>query len=184
MRRTAIVRRSYGPPLVASRRNTEVDLQGACNGLRGWVRGTDEVTSVSARTMGVVTGGPHATELGSLLDNVLPCPLRHEWAARLPHPGGHTPADRAVFGPRRRHTQRALAARCRRAAVTDMVRMEDAPKDGRKVPGRRMMKRYHRDHAWCPDHNSRGLSPQDSNRHLPFLFHDARVELGRSATEC
>jgi len=189
MRRTAIVRRSYGPPSVASRSDTEVDLLGACNGLRGWVRGADEVVSVPARTMGVVTGGPHATGLGSVLDNLLPRPLRHEWAARLRHPGGHTPAqygpaDRAVVGPRCRHTRGASAARCRRAAVTDTAHMKDTPKDGRNMPGRRMMKRYHRDHAWRRDHNSRRLSPQDSNRHLPFLFHDARVELGRSAMDC
>ena len=178
MRRTAIVRRSNGPPPVASRRDTEVDLQGACNGLRGWVRDTGEVASVSARTMGVVTGGPHATELGSVLDNLLPRPLRPGWAALSQHPGRHTPVERgqanqAVVGPRRRHTPGGVG---RRAAVTDTVRMKDAPKDGRKVPGKRMMKSYHRDHAWRRDHNSRGLSPQDSNRHLPFLFHDARVE--------
>lgn len=183
MRRTAIVRRSCGTPSVASRRDTDVVSQGACNGLREWVRGTDEVVSVSACTMGVVTGGPHATEPGSVLANLHPRPWRRGWAGLSQNPGGQTPADRAVVAPRHHDTPQVSAARCRRAG-----RIRYAGRTRRRMDVRcqakRMMKRHQRDRAWCRDRNSRGLSPQDSNRHLPFLFHDARVELGRSATEC
>jgi hypothetical protein len=187
-----------------------VNSQGACNGLHRRVRTADEAASVFARTLGVVTGGPHAIGLGSILKNPLQCNLlqlragspRNQVEGLLP---GFAQRDecrdlltsdrglRASSNAGRQHHEQARrhscsqtlsAVRHRRAAVARTVRMEDRPVCMRRVRVRRTMKRPHLNRAWCRDHNSRFLFPQNSNRYLPFLFHDARVELGLLATEC
>jgi hypothetical protein len=146
MRRTAIAWRLYGPPSVASRRDTEVNSQGACNGLHRRVRTADEAASVFARTLGVVTGGPHAIGLGSIPEDPLPGRLFH-WPAGWPQNRDKetlpedTEADGSMVrldcdrkvpalldGGRCRHSsspQTLSAAPCRRVAVGKAARMED-----------------------------------------------------------
>jgi len=196
VRRTAIARRARGAPVVASGRDTEVGSQGTGNGLRRKVRITDETASVPAYTLGVITGGPRAVGRGSISEK--PKQDRSLCCAGLPsHPGEPTlsglsmsdgtavspDANRAVRVPShtdRRHNSSTLT----RVAARSVARGEGAQCGMRKVRVGRMTKTPHRCRAACRDHNLRGLSPQDSHRYLPFLFHDARVELGRSAMEC
>lgn len=188
--------------------DTEVKAQGACNGRHRAIGITDESTSGCPSTLGVVTGGPHAAWLGSIPGN----PLQHN-SLRMRSEQSHTHVEgvflkRAVGAgaiacpasdrrrcarsdigrpqARRHHdgNQTLSATRDQRAAVASTVRMDDTPFCMRKVRVGRMKKRQYDYRPGCRDHNSRLLFPQNSNRYLPFLFLDARVELGRLATEC
>jgi hypothetical protein len=164
VRRTAIVRRACGAPVVASGRDTEVGSQGTGNGLRRKVRITDETASVPAYTLGVITGGPRAVGRGSISekpkqDRSLCC------CAGLPsHPGEPTlsglsmsdgtavcpDANRAVRVPShtdRRHNSSTLTRVAARSAArrgghtmwhaqgASRTDDEDAASPSRGVPG-------------------------------------------------
>ncbi len=197
MRRTAILQRAYGAPVVASGRDTEVGSQGTGNGLHRKVRIADETAPAPARILGVVTGGPHAIGRGSISEKPEQDRSLCGCAGLPSHPGepalpglsmsdgtgGCPDANRAVRVPS--HTDRRHNSSTQtRVAARSAARRKGTQCGMRKVRVGRMTKTPHRGRAACRDHNLRGLSPQDSGRYLPFLFHDARVEWGRSATEC
>jgi hypothetical protein len=186
-----------------------VVLHGAGNGLHRRVADRDATTSAWPYALGGATGDRYAGRLSSNLSDPLQRTSPYSRADspqddlvdRLFHRAepGETAAsidfDRSVptrsnagrphraCAARNHHSSQTLsAARVPRAVCT--VRMDGTPFCMRKVRVRGIMKRQQLDRGWCRDHNSRLLFPQNSNRHLPFLFHDARVELGLSATEC
>lgn len=170
----------------------------ACNGLQAVARITGEAVAVFPRALGVTADQPHVAGLGSILKH----PLRHRslplraqaFQAPIDEISREDPRknearclpglDRRTQAQWQNGTQTLSAVRHCRAAIASTVRMEDTPVCMRKVRARRTMKRQHLDRRWCRDHISRFLFPQDSNRYLPFLFHDARVGLGLLATEC
>jgi hypothetical protein len=151
-------------------------------------------------------GGPHATGLGSIPTN----PQQHNLLrmraqqAQRPFEGGLpkyavrtgtiicsvsdrgrcAPPQAQRARPCRKSHQTLRASRPQRAAVASTVRMDETPWYMRKVRVGRMKKRQYDYRPGCRDHISRLLFPQNSDRYLPFLFLDARVELGQLATEC
>lgn len=180
--------------------------QGACNGLHRIKGVTDETPSGCPWTLGVVTGGPHATGRGSILTNLQRHNLLRMYAQQPQRPFDKVLPDSAIRGetifcsvsdrgrcappqtpqvrPGHKGHQTLPVARPRRAAVASTVRMDETPWYVRKVRVGRMKKRQYDFRPGCRDHNSRLLFPQNSDRYLPFLFLDARVESGQLATEC
>ena len=183
-----------------------MNAQGACNGLHEVTGLADRIASGRPWPLGVVLGGPHAAERGSILTN----PQQHD-LLRIRVQESQSPfekvlrkyavrvetiissvSDRGLCAPpqtqrarlRDRSHQTLPASRPQRAAAASTVRMDETPWYMRKVRVGRMKKRQYDFRPGCRDHISRLLFPQNSDRYLPFLFLDARVEPGQLATEC
>ncbi len=183
-----------------------MNAQGACNGLHRVTGVADDTSSGCPWTLGVVTGGPHAAGLGSIptnpqQDNLLRMRAQQPQVSLerdLPKYLARTETINSSVSDGERcappQTQRARpchkghqtlsASRPQRAAVVSTVRTDETPWYMRKVRVGRMKKRQYDSRPGCREHNSRLLFPQNSDRYLPFLFLDARVESGQLATEC
>lgn len=200
MRRTAVAWRPHNGPR-SRQGDTEVALQQAGNGLHRPDGGTERIVSVFPRTLGVAMGGPPVVGLGSVPGHppqhnplrLCADPPRRQnvepptASSPTPEWGVHLIAGRPgrMVVRRRNNSHQSLrAARHRRPAAASTVRMDDAPMGMRQVRVRWTMNRPLCRRAGGHDRYTRFLFPQNRNRHLPFLFHDARVEWGRSATEC
>ena len=183
-----------------------MNAQGACNGLHRVTGVADDTSPGCPWTLGVVTGGPHAAGLGSIptnpqqdnllrtraqqpqvpLERDLPkCLVRTEIInSSVSDRGRCRPPKTQRARPHHQSHQTLPASRPQRAAAASTVRMDETPWYMRKVRVGRMKKRQYDSRPGCREHNSRLLFPQSSDRYLPFLFLDARVELGQLATEC
>lgn len=200
MRRTAVAWRPCNGRR-SPQGDTEVAWQQAGNGLHRQDGITERIVSGDPCALGVAMGGPPAVGRGSIPTHP---PQRHPLGPCADRLHRHNPEPPSVSSPtlergvhstagrpgrmvirRQNNSHQSLrAARHRRPAAASTVRMDDAPMGMRQMRVRRTMDRPPCRSAWDHDRYTRFLFPQNRNRHLPFLFHDARVEWGRSATEC